>query len=434
MAQLQERPDEIRALSRLAAAEFAGGAGGIGSVHDAIARRVFDSLGTSVQPVRLAHDAIARGVYASVRGAATTAGHVADRTLGRRDPGDGRPLSATPRGALALAVVNGLIGDALEHEGSDLHQPMGLRLRGRVVEPQPEALAGAFPRATPRLVVFVHGLMETEHAWLGGGPSYGARLARELGCTPLDVRYNSGRHVSRNGRSLADLLEATVAGWPVEVDQIALVGHSMGGLVARSACRQASEHGYAWVRRVRHVVSLGTPHMGAPLAQGVHYAAHALHAIPETRAFGRFLRRRSAGIRDLRHGSLVDRDWEGCDPDALRAAASAEVPLLEGATHCFVAATLTRSASHPLGRLLGDALVLGPSASGRSGTRRIPFRAEHGMHLGGAHHLALLNHPDVYAKLREWVAQPSSQPLRTPSSLHSTGKKASSSSRSPGRR
>ncbi|HKH16564.1 MAG TPA: alpha/beta hydrolase [Solirubrobacteraceae bacterium] len=435
MGQPQERPDEIRALSRLAAAELAGGADGISSVHDAIARRVFDSLGTRVQPVRLAHDAIARGVYASVRGAATTAGHVADQTLGRREPGDGRPLSAAPRSAVALAVVNGLIGDALEREGSDLHQPMGLRVRGRVVEPEPEALAGAFPRATPRLVVFVHGLMGTEHAWrLGGGTRYGARLARDLGCTPLDVRYNSGRHISRNGRSFADLLEATVAGWPVEVDQIALVGHSMGGLVARSACRQASEHGHDWVRRVRHVVSLGTPHMGAPLAQGVHYAAHALQAIPETRAFARFLRRRSAGIRDLRDGSLVDRDWEGSDPDALRAAACAEVPLLEGATHCFVAATLTRSPNHPLGRLLGDALVLSPSASGRSRKRRIPFRAEHGMHLGGAHHLALLNHPDVYAKLREWLAQPSSQALRPPSSLHSTGKKASSSSRSPGRR
>jgi hypothetical protein len=185
---------------------------------------------------------------------------------------------------------------------------------------------------------------------------------------------------------------------------------------------------------VRHVVSLGTPHMGAPLAEGVHYAAHALHAVPETRAFGRFLRRRSAGIRDLRRGSLVDRDWEGCDPDALRAAACAEVPLLEGATHCFVAATLTRSERHPLGRLAGDALVLSASASGRSRTRRIPFRSEHGLHVGGTHHLALLNHPEVYAKLREWLAQSSSQALRPPSSRQSTGKKASSSSLSPGRR
>jgi pimeloyl-ACP methyl ester carboxylesterase len=403
---MERRPDELRALSRLAAAELSGGAGGIGSVHDAIARRVFAAIGPSAEPARRAHHAIARGVYASLQGAATAAGHVADRALAGRDRGEGRPLSATPRGAQALAVVNGLIGDELERAGSDLQEPMALRLRGRVVEPERDALAAAFPRAKPRLVVFVHGLMETEYAWrLGGGPGYGARLARELGCTPLDVRYNTGRHISRNGRSLADLLAQAVAAWPVEVEQIALVGHSMGGLVARSAGCQASERGHAWGRRVRHVVSLGTPHMGAPIAQGVHYAAHALHAVPETRAFGRFLRRRSAGIRDLRRGSLVDRDWDGCDPDALRAAACAEVPLLDGATHCFVTATVTRSERHPVGRLIGDALVLSASASGRSRTRRIPFRAEDGMHVGGAHHLALLNHPAVYAKLREWLTR-----------------------------
>jgi pimeloyl-ACP methyl ester carboxylesterase len=227
--------------------------------------------------------------------------------------------------------------------------------------------------------------------------------SRDLGCTPIEVRCNTGRHISRNGRSLADLLEDLIAAWPVEPEQIALVGHSMGGLVARSACHQATEGGQAWVRRVRHVVSLGSPHLGAPLARGAHYAAEALHAVPETRPFGRFLRRRSAGIRDLRQGSLIDRDWEHCDPDALRAAACAEVPLLPGATHCFVTATLTRDARHPFGRIVGDALVLPASASGRGRARRIPFRPEHGLHVGGAHHLALLNHPAVYAQLLAWL-------------------------------
>jgi len=215
------------------------------------------------------------------------------------------------------------------------------------------------------------------------------------------------------------VLERLVAEWPVDVEEIALVGHSMGGLVARSACHGAAKDDMAWVRRVRHIVSLGTPHHGAPLAQGVHYAAHALHAVPETRPFARFLRRRSAGIRDLRHGSLVDADWAGRDPDALRAVACAEVPLLEGATHCFVSATIARDERHPLGRLLGDALVLVPSASGR----RIPLHAEHGFHVGGAHHLAPLNHPAVYAQLRAWLqATASSRSSRTsPPSVRTSG-------------
>jgi hypothetical protein len=157
------------------------------------------------------------------------------------------------------------------------------------------------------------------------------------------------------------------------------------------------------VRHVRRVVSLGSPHMGAPLEQAAHMGAYAFGLLPETRMMSTFLRRRSSGIRDLRQGSLVDEDWRGRDPDALRAAACKEVPLLEGATHCFVAATLTSSDRHPVGRLLGDALVLVPSASGHGRTRRIPFRSEHGARVGGAHHLALLNHPAVYERLREWL-------------------------------
>ena len=123
----------------------------------------------------------------------------------------------------------------------------------------------------------------------------------------------------------------------------------MGGLVARSACHQAAERGDAWVRRVRHVVSLGTPHMGAPLAEAVHVARAGLPRCPRRARSARFLRRRSAGIRDLRHGSLVDEDWRGRDPDALRAAACQEIPLLEGATHCFVARPSRAASAIPSG-------------------------------------------------------------------------------------
>jgi hypothetical protein len=138
---------------------------------------------------------------------------------------------------------------------------------------------------------------------------------------------------------------------------------------------------------------------------GEQTAAAALAAVDETRPFAGFLRRRSAGIRDLRSGSLVDEDWRDRDPEALRAAACKEVPLLAGVAHHFVAATITTSASHPVARLVGDWLVLHPSAAGRSGTRMVGFRDEDGVHLGGIHHLALLNHPAVYAHLREWLGR-----------------------------
>jgi pimeloyl-ACP methyl ester carboxylesterase len=319
-----------------------------------------------------------------------------------------------------IAVIDGLIGDELERKRSVLQEPMSVRVDGRVVAVEGPALAQAFPKATGRIVVFVHGLMGTEFPWswwaAENGGTYATRLARDLDLTPVYVRYNTGRHISENGRALAELLEQLVAAWPVQTTEVAVIGHSMGGLVSRSACYQATELGHAWVHRVRHAISLGSPHMGAPLAQAVHLAAASLYCVPETRPFADLLRRRSGGIRDLRYGSLVDEDWRDQDRDALRAKACKEVPLLEGATHCFVAATIMKAETHPLSRLIGDTLVLAPSASGRSRSRRIPFEAEYGMHLGPAHHLALLNHPVVYERLRDWLSvSPNSGSTATPS-------------------
>jgi pimeloyl-ACP methyl ester carboxylesterase len=357
--------DELRALTRLAFDELGLGAGGIGQVHRAIADRAF----VPGSPAKLLHDGISGAVYAGVQSAAAVAGRVASVALPER------PVSDTPRGAALLAVLNGLRGDVLEREGSPLATPMSLRAEG----------------ASPRLAVFVHGLFESDRAWhYGGGRTYGERLAAEHGFTPVWVRFNSGRHISENGRSLAQALDELVAGWPVEVEQIALIGHSLGGLVARSACHAGGD----WTRRITHVVSLGSPHTGAPLESAVHYAAAALGALPETRPFSGFLRRRSAGIRDLRSGSLVDEDWRDRDPEALRAVACREVPLHDGATHCFVSATVTASKDHPLGRALGDWLVLEGSAS---------HRAQETLHVGSTHHLALLNHPAVYERLSVWL-------------------------------
>jgi pimeloyl-ACP methyl ester carboxylesterase len=393
---------ELRALTALGFDELRQATGGLGAIHQALAGRVFRAVGPGAALVRPVHERITRGVYAGLGLGTLAIGLAAQAAVARREA---PVLSTTPRGSALLAAVTGLRGDALEAEGSPLCQPMAVRVNGRRVALDPDALREAFPEATSRIVVFLHGLMETEFSWgLSGRETYGERLARELGCTPVYVRFNSGRHISENGRSLNELMEELVASWPGGAGEIALVGHSMGGLVARSACCHAAEDGAHWVGLVRHSVSLGSPHMGAPLEQAVHVLSAGLAALPETRPLSNLLRRRSGGIRDLRQGSLVDEDWRDRDPDALRAAACAEVPLLEGATHCFVSATITRRDRHPLGRLLGDTLVLVPSASGRSRTRRIPFEEEYGMHVGGATHFALLNHPAVYERLRDWLS------------------------------
>lgn len=401
------RANEARALRRLAFEELGGAIGGIRDTHRAIADRAFGASGPGARPAQLVHDAIADTVYGGVRGASALADGLLDAALPRDPGGRGRSISTSPRGAAALGALTGLIGDRLRERGSGLQEPLSIRAGGLPVAARREDLALAFPRATPYAVVFLHGLMETEHSWRRGGgeqgESYGSRLATETGATPVELRYNSGLHISDNGAALSALLAELVERWPVPVERLALVGHSMGGLVARSACHLATGQDEEWVGLVSHVVCLGSPHAGAPLEQAVHLGSAALSAVPETRALGGFLRRRSAGIRDLRRGSLVDEDWRERDPDSLRAQAEAEVPLTPGVTHCFVAATVTRSPRHPFGRAVGDWLVLPGSAAGRRRAPRSSLRADHHLHIGGAHHFALLNHPTVYARLREWL-------------------------------
>jgi pimeloyl-ACP methyl ester carboxylesterase len=408
------RKSEARALLRLAFDELGGAAGGVGDVHRAISDRVFAAVklgvGPAALPVKVAHDAIAGGVYRAVslgaRGVGKVAGSVGDLRL----EGDA-PLSETRRGTLLLGIIQGLTGDVLDADRSVLAVPMAVRVDGRAVRIDTDSLRTAFPHAGGRLVVFLHGLMENENAWrLGGRPSYGERLAKDLGCTPIEVRYNTGRRISDNGQELSALLGDLVAAWPLEVEQIALVGHSMGALVARSGCFSASESHAPWVRLVRHVVCLGAPHLGAPLEQVVHYGSAILNAVPETRPFARLLRRRSGGIRDLFGGSLVDEDWRGRDIDELSRAACREVPLLDGVMHCFVSAAVTRNPGHPVGRLVGDGLVLVPSASGRNRSRRIGFTDDNGVHLPSANHFTLLNHDTVYESIHGWL-QSAPEPL-----------------------
>ncbi|MFF2084170.1 lipase family alpha/beta hydrolase [Nocardia sp. NPDC058176] len=400
--QLPQSQAEVQALTRLAGDEFVGAVDGIAAIHRAISDRVFAAVrvgvGAAADPVKLVHDAITDGVYAVVGGTGFVVGEVASAV---QLPGVTAP-SRTVWGAGVLAAIQGLIGDTLQDESPILASPMTFRVDGAPVPPEQLAAHVAVP--TTRLVVLLHGLVETEHAWrLGGRPTYGERLEEELGYTPVSVRFNSGLHISENGAQLRALLARLVASWPMPVHEICLIGHSMGGLVARSACHQAEDAGDEWVRAVRQLVCLGSPHLGAPLEQLVHHASAVLDLLPETRPLSGLLRRRSAGIRDLRQGSLVDEDWRDLDVNALRARAVREVPLITGADHYFVTATITRSPKHPLGVVIGDGMVLTGSGSGRGRTRRIGFDAVDGLHIPAANHFSLLNHDAVYEALRGWL-------------------------------
>jgi pimeloyl-ACP methyl ester carboxylesterase len=303
-----------------------------------------------------------------------------------------------------IGALNGAVGDYLHREKNHLAIPFGLF-------PLPPQSGGRDGEGLAKLAVFVHGLGATDWSWCWDAAAYhgdaalnfGTLLQRDLGVTPVYARYNTGRRVFENGKLLAERLEELVQG---HTDEIILVGHSMGGLVVRSACHYANQAGHAWARRVSRVFCLGAPHQGAPLEKLGHLLTVVLGSIdhPGTRIPAEILRRRSAGMRDLRHGTIVDDAWLAHDPDALRNPREREVPLLDGVAYYFVSATVTRDRDHPLGRLIGDVLVRVGSASGPAGPARA-FRIETQC-FGGVVHHQLQNHPDVYALLRRACESP----------------------------
>lgn len=362
-------------------------------VHRAVADRVFALTGRVAPAARAPqalHDRISSGVYAGL-GAGISAATAALWALERR--GVGPRLESRPAGRQVLSAVNGLVGDRLRDERPELAIEMAVRSGASDVPPEPDALAAAFPEATPDLVVFLHGLGENDDSWnlrrdeLGG--TYGSRLAAEAGWTPVYLRANTGLTVAENGVALASLIDRLVSAWPTHVRRLALVGHSMGGLVMRAACAvDTSGLGKRapWTDLVTNVVTLGTPHLGAPLERVVHAGARALGVFPESAPFGRILEYRSVGILDLRRGLAAD------------------VQQLPNARYHLVAATLGASRGHPLSEVFGDLLVRYPSATGRSRRGAEMFPGADVLHVPGTDHFGLLNHPDVHDALVRWLA------------------------------
>lgn len=330
------------------------------------------------------HRSIAGGVYAGLGLALRAGARGLDRVAAG---GTGPRLESGPRGRFVSAAVNGLVGDRLQHERPRLAIPMAVRRDGADVPLDRPALGAAFPAATGQVAVFLHGLCENESHWDRGrdrrGTTYGESLARH-GWTPVFLRANSGLPLRENGAALAGLLQDLVAAWPTRVERIALVGHSMGGLVMRAAAAVTTDADDPWADKVTDVVTLGTPHLGAHVADGVGRGSDLLSRLPESAAFGRILDWRSVGVHDLVAGLAAD------------------VPPLPHARYRLVAATLTRSPRHPVGALAGDLLVRPPSAYGRKDGVEL-FPGAEVLHVPRAGHFDLLNHPRVERALLEWL-------------------------------
>lgn len=220
---------------------------------------------------------------------------------------------------------------------------------------------------------------------------------------PISIRYNSGLRVSDNGERLAELIEVIHSEWPVPVESIALVGHSMGGLVVRSACAAAQSADHVWIDDLDDIVTVATPHRGSPLEKAANVAAWGLGFARATRPLADFVNGRSVGIKDLRFGAIVENDWEGVDPDALLRNTVGDHPQPADVTHHVVAGVATADPMHPVGAVVGDFVVRTGSSTAGSGldTSNVAIH-------GGRNHFNLVNDPEVIRRVLRWLSEPAS--------------------------
>jgi pimeloyl-ACP methyl ester carboxylesterase len=314
-----------------------------------------------------------------------------------------------------VSVLNGAVGDYLAARQNGLAVDMHFVHQGRHLALTPTTILRAHPQPTAKLCILVHGLGCHEAIWTYPAPdrpeqnvSYGALLQEELGYTPFFLRYNTGLSIEENGRHFAGLVDELIASYPLQVEEIVLIGHSMGGLVIRHACHRAVQRRSAWVLKIAHIFYLGSPHEGAPLARLGRAATTALQAIPNpiTQLIGDIFDRRSQGIKDLSAGTQIGSQTSPPQPGA-QAPASQPMPWLPTAQHYLLAGAVTADPDHLASLLFGDGLV------------PIPKEARHATPSPGdaanearrqalvkcfpkTHHMQLAYSPEVYAQLKTW--------------------------------
>lgn len=399
---MTESMDTLRGATRLTFDAIEGLINTVERMHETIARRPLPWQPRPAAETR-SHGIVAASVYSVIRGANGALREGADWSMNAL-PAPARVPSR--RQSAFVSAVNGVCGDHLEATDNPLAIDMHFSAAERALDLDPQALAGALPDASPHIAVFVHGLCLSPNSWQrGDNGCVGDRLEDALDVTPLYVSYNTGRHISTNGRELAEKLAELCAAWPVPVESLSLIGHSMGGLVIRSACWYADEADQAWLKQLKRVICLGTPHHGAALEKAGSLFDRTMQSIQyvDPLLLGKH---RSVGIKDLRHGNLLDEDWQDDDESTADRHDDQRrpVPFIEGVDYFFAAASVGQDDRDLKGQVFGDFLVRLPSATGAHAddARRLPIRPQHCRVFHGLSHFDLLSHEQVQQQIVDW--------------------------------
>lgn len=401
------RPADLRGYSRLAIDATLGLTRLVETMHHNISRAPGIVGNHTQEPTK----GITGMVYRTIQGTTRLVGSGIDALLGQLVPLiDPQPAGSSGAREALLAALNGVLGDHLAASDNPLSIPMHLRRDGHPLTLTKQDLAKSIPAASGKILVLAHGLCMNDLQWRRNGHDHGEALAGAAGYTPVYLHYNSGQHVSTNGHAFADILETLLKAWPVPVENLTIIGHSMGGLIARSACHYGGRTAHEWLKHLRKMVFLGTPHHGAPLERGGNWITLILEVSPYTAALARLAKIRSAGITDLRHGSILDEDWEHGDRFA-HGRKRQLVPLPAGVGCYAIGVALAKTSGDRSEPLLGDGLVPLRSALGEDKDlgkdggkgRGLGFPEENKWVGYGINHMDLLDRAEVYEQLKSWL-------------------------------
>lgn len=356
-------------------------------------------------PIQHMITGISSVVYSTIRGTTKFIGGGLEQTFKHLDPliGSGIPLGKKES---ILAVLNGVVGDHLVKNDNPLAIDMQFRHRGERLALDANGINQAVPKVNGKILLMVHGLCMNDLLWTRNEHNHGETIAEEFGFTPVHLHYNSGLHISDNGQKFSDLLDELLNSWPVDVEELVIVAHSMGGLVSRSAMHYGQKEEKNWTKHLRKIIFLGTPHQGAPLERIGNYVDRILSAISYVKPFARLGKMRSSGITDLRFGNLVEEDWAGQDRFKKGSIERMHIPLPDNVKAYAIAACLGKEEENLKNDIVGDGLVRPGSALGQhkdpdqslyfdESNTRIDYETSH---------MDLLSSEGVYNQLKLWLA------------------------------
>lgn len=378
---------------------------GVTDLVEAMHKRVVHPPFTPSTPIQNLITQIASIVFKNIKWSTKFIGNNLDKALEKLTSVLGEIKVSEEQEAIR-SVLNGVIGDYLEKNKNPLKIEMQFRHQGIAIYLDEKNLKETYPKINGKILLMVHGSCMNDSQWMQNEHNHGEILAKELGKTPIYLNYNSGLHVSTNGRKLSDLLENLVLNWPVAIEEISILAHSMGGLVTRSAFYYGEENQKNWTKNLKKIIFLGTPHHGAPLEKAGNILDVILETIPYSKPFARLGKIRSAGVTDLRYGNLIDEDWQNVDRFKMQGDKRQHVQLPENVDCYSIAGVVGKKSISISSKLVGDKMVNVKSALGKhkKTSKNLQFLKENTYISYETSHVELLSNPKIYAKIKSWMS------------------------------